>query len=129
MKCLQVKTNYLNMFRMGWGKAPFTPFQFFPCNFYKSRNQPSKLFDIYFWPFCNTAVKLKGSACLRLLNLNQDRSPKEWIFWSNSLKNNFPHVNARVAKFWSNDHSQLIELYWWRHKPFLKIPLFLDGLE
>ena len=50
----------LTLFRMGRGRGPKrSPCQFFPCNFYKHRNQPSKLSDFQFYPFCRTGVKFQ----------------------------------------------------------------------
>ena len=40
-------------------QPPLSPYQFFPCDFYKRRNQPQKLSDFQFEPFCHTGVKFQ----------------------------------------------------------------------
>ena len=50
----------LTLFRIGgwWGqKGPHQ--QFFPCNFYKRRNQPPNPSDFQFQPFWHTGVKFQ----------------------------------------------------------------------
>ena len=42
------KDTHLTLFRMRGGGAKMPPYQFFPCNFYKRRNQPSKLSNFQF---------------------------------------------------------------------------------
>ena len=42
---------FLTIFGMGWGGvggAKRSPYQFFPCNFYKRRSQPPKRFELFF---------------------------------------------------------------------------------
>ena len=40
--------------------SPPSPYQFFPCNFYKRWNQSPRLSDFQFEPFCHTGVKFEG---------------------------------------------------------------------
>ena len=85
-------THILTLFRMGGG-AKRSPYQFFPCNFYKRRIWHSfSLFLTHFLTFSFNLfvtlvqnIKFVPSASPKLLNLNQDHSSKKVIFPVKSL--------------------------------------------
>ena len=65
----------LTLFSMGGRGQKGLSYQFFPCNFWKS-----KTFSF------NPGVKFIPSTSPKLLNVNQDHPPKKRFFWSSSYK-------------------------------------------
>ena len=79
-KCLILITQKcLIIFRMeGRQKGPF--YQFFPCSFYKRKNQPQNFMTFSFNPFVKLVQKAIPSANPNFLNLKQDHPAKNMVF-------------------------------------------------
>ena len=102
---------FLTLFRMEEGGGDKKKsYQFFVFNFYKSKNQPSKLSDFYFSLFRHTDVKFQvRTYCQSQIIKLEPRSPLKKRRFSGQILvklrlDNFSHRNPRITKRWSHDH-------------------------
>ena len=139
-----MKFRHLNPIQDGEGERGWvhkdTPYQFFPCDFYKLAPKTfwllalilllhwCKISRLYLVPVQNYWTRIKTIPQQKLLFLI--KSPHNWGY------KNFSQRNAKVTKLWSHDHIYNIfescdKFFWWlhrqelwRHNLYFKIALF-----